>query len=357
VSASAGGSVSLDGGNVSTTGTGAAGFGVSAGTIPATNIVAQTSGASAPAGTVSNGGSLTLNGGSVTTLGAGSVGFLVTGPAVTANTLQLSNTPVSSAADAFNVQGGTGNISINGASVTSNNGVLLNTLASGTTAMTATAAQLTGAVITDSASGSSANVTLQNNTSWAMTGSSNMSNLVNDGSTITFAAPTGDPTQLASYKTLSTINYTGTNGNIVLNTYFGTDGSPSDQIIINAGQAAGITQLVFHNTNGPGQITAGQLVIGTSALNGGTTGVLVTMPLPTPAFVVSGRQAVLQGVPLSANAIAAGTAVLAEIRDNAGAVVVSGLTVGTSAADIIIGSTGIAVNETVTCSGGTITHP
>ena len=46
-----------------------------------------------------------------------------------------------------------------------------------------------------------------------MTGSSNVTSLVNaDTSTIVFSAPVGDPTQLASYKTLTTVNYTGMGG-------------------------------------------------------------------------------------------------------------------------------------------------
>jgi len=59
-----------------------------------------------------------------------------------------------------------------------------------------------------------------------MTGNSNLSNLVNDPSKIVFTPPSGDPTLLASYKTLGTMNYTGLGGRIVLNTFLGTDGSP-----------------------------------------------------------------------------------------------------------------------------------
>jgi hypothetical protein len=105
-----------------------------------------------------------------------------------------------------------------------------------------------------------------------------------------------------------------------------------------------------------GTATAGQLVIGTSALSGGT-GVLCTITLPATAFVVSGSVATLQGTPLSATATATGTAALAEIRNNAGTMVVSGLTVGTTAADIILNSTSITSTQTVTITApSTITH-
>ena len=104
-----------------------------------------------------------------------------------------------------------------------------------------------------------------------------------------------------------------------------------------------------------GTATAGQLVIGTSALSG-ATGVLATIALPATAFTVSGAVATLQGVPLSVAASASGTAALAELRNNAGTTIVSGLTVGTSATDIILGTTTITSGGTVTITSGTITH-
>jgi len=104
-----------------------------------------------------------------------------------------------------------------------------------------------------------------------------------------------------------------------------------------------------------GTATAGQLVIGTGALSGGT-GVLATIALPATAFTVSGTVATLQGVPLSATASATGTAALAEFRNNAATTVISGLTVGTSGSDINLNSTSITSGQTVTITAGTITH-
>lgn len=100
---------------------------------------------------------------------------------------------------------------------------------------------------------------------------------------------------------------------------------------------------------------AGSLVIGTSALSG-ATGVLATIPLATTPATVAGSVLTLAGVPLSATASATGTAALAELRDSTGAVIVSGLTVGTSGADIIISSTAITSGQTVQVTSGTITH-
>lgn len=104
-----------------------------------------------------------------------------------------------------------------------------------------------------------------------------------------------------------------------------------------------------------GTATAGSLVIGTSALSG-ATGVLVTIPLSTTPFTESGGVITLQGVPLSASPSAGGTAAKAELRTNGGTVIVSGLTVGTSSADIIVNTTTVATGVPVQVSSGTITH-
>ena len=104
-----------------------------------------------------------------------------------------------------------------------------------------------------------------------------------------------------------------------------------------------------------GTATAGSLVIGTSALSG-STGVLATVTLSATPGTVAGSVLTLSGVPLSATASATGTAALAEFRNNAGTVIVSGLTVGTSATDIIINSTAISSGQTVQVTSGTITH-
>jgi hypothetical protein len=104
-----------------------------------------------------------------------------------------------------------------------------------------------------------------------------------------------------------------------------------------------------------GTATAGQLVIGTSGLSG-ATGVLATIALSATPGTVSGAVLTLSGTPLSVAASASGTAALAELRNNAGTTIVSGLTVGTSASDINLTSTSITSGQTVTVTSGTITH-
>lgn len=101
---------------------------------------------------------------------------------------------------------------------------------------------------------------------------------------------------------------------------------------------------------------AGSLVIGTSALSG-ATGVLATITLNTTPATVSGDVLTISGLPLSATASATGTAALAELRNNAGTVIVGGLTVGTSGTNVIISNTAITSGQTVQVTAATITHP
>lgn len=108
---------------------------------------------------------------------------------------------------------------------------------------------------------------------------------------------------------------------------------------------------------GSGAGAQGTLVIGTSALSG-ATGVLASVTLPNPSGSESGGVLTLLGVPLTAIASATGLARLAELRNNAGTVIVSGLTVGEagSGADVIIGEENIVAGQTVQVNSGTITH-
>lgn len=112
---------------------------------------------------------------------------------------------------------------------------------------------------------------------------------------------------------------------------------------------------------GSGGGSTGDIVIGTSALSG-STGVLVTIPLALPSATKSGGVLTLAGTPLSAAAGASGTAAKAEIRNDAGTVIISGLTVGgtaegtASGKDIVLAASTISSGQTVTLTSGTITH-
>jgi outer membrane autotransporter protein len=104
-----------------------------------------------------------------------------------------------------------------------------------------------------------------------MTGSSNVTELVNDTSSVLFAAPTGDAAALSSYMTLTAVRYRGANGAIGLNTFLGSDSSPSDRLVIDGGQGTGTTTLRFTRSGGLGALTTGNGILVVDAINGATT--------------------------------------------------------------------------------------
>lgn len=115
------------------------------------------------------------------------------------------------------------------------------------------------------------------------------------------------------------------------------------------GQSAGVSV--------DGRSSFGLLVIGTSGLSG-ASGVLVTFTLAKPSFTISGKTATLvAGGGIAATPSANGTAALAELRDSDSNTVFSGLTVGTSAADVIVSSTGLLTSVACSLVSGTLTVP
>lgn len=99
---------------------------------------------------------------------------------------------------------------------------------------------------------------------------------------------------------------------------------------------------------------------GAATLEIGTTGmasVLVTFTLSDPAGTVSGDTLTGSGMPKSATAGNSGTAAEARLKDSTGTVVVSGLTVNTSGANVIISpSTTITSGQTCNLTALTLTH-
>ena len=88
--------------------------------------------------------------------------------------------------------------------------------------------------------------------------------------------------------------------------------------------------------------------------------ILVAIPLSDPSFSRAGTKPntalTMLGVPKSANASNTGTAAVARIKEGGGTTIADGLTVGTSATDIILNSTSITSGQQVSISSGTITH-
>ena len=113
---------------------------------------------------------------------------------------------------------------------------------------------------------------------------------------------------------------------------------------------------VLKNTRLDAVITAigaaGELEIGTA----GMASVLATIALANPAAPASSGGVLTFTMPQSdVSADATGIAAEARITDGTGNVI-TGLTVGTAATDIILGSTSITIGQTVTMNSAIITH-
>jgi len=132
------------------------------------------------------------------------------------------------------------------------------------TTVTASGATLNGAALTEP--GASSSVSLTNGTLWNLTGNSNVTSLDNASSLIQFTSPVG-----SAYKTLTVTNYAGQGGTIGLNTFLGGDGSPSDKLVVEGGNASGNSLLSIRNTLGQGAITTSNGILVVDAVNGGTT--------------------------------------------------------------------------------------
>lgn len=97
----------------------------------------------------------------------------------------------------------------------------------------------------------------------------------------------------------------------------------------------------------------GLLEIGTS----GMATVLAQFILADPCGTVSGGVLSFSGFPNSdASANATGTAAAARIRDSNSVDIITGLTVGTGSADIVLDSVSITSGQTVTLNSAAITH-
>jgi len=136
------------------------------------------------------------------------------------------------------------------------------TVVPGLADVTATRSTLTGSAFT--AVGSVSNLTLVDST-WNLTGNSNVTNLVNDPSIIDFSAP-----QNGAFKTLTVVNYSG-DGTLALNTVLGDDDSPSDTLVVDGGTASGPGLITIKPAGGEGAVTVANGILVVDAINGATT--------------------------------------------------------------------------------------
>ncbi|CAM5210198.1 Autochaperone domain-containing protein OS=Bosea thiooxidans OX=53254 GN=SAMN05660750_05122 PE=4 SV=1 [Bosea thiooxidans] len=193
-----------------------------------------------------DGGDLTLQNGTVSVTGAAATGIWMEAAATaTAASVNLSNATLTSSGDGIVVRGGTNTVNLTNTTLNNASGLAIdvgpNGAASAVLNATLDNSRMSGRTVNSLSTAS--NLVLRNGSLWTMTGSSELTNLTNSASTINFTAPSGDPALLASYKTLSVQNYIGAGGTIGLNTYLGSDASPSDRLLVSGGTVSGTSVL------------------------------------------------------------------------------------------------------------------
>ena len=183
--------------------------------------------------------------------------------------------------DAISVDGAVATITaMNGTTISSGSGNLVSAANLSNVALIVDNSSLTGNLIADAASVANGqllnssqltgaiqswhDLSVDATSSWTITANSNLTGTVTNAGLVEFTAP--DP-----FKTLTTRNYVGVGGTLGLNTYLGSDGSPSDKLIINGGTATGNSLLRIANAGGPGALTTANGIQVVSAINGATT--------------------------------------------------------------------------------------
>lgn len=111
------------------------------------------------------------------------------------------------------------------------------------------------------------NATIDATSLWTVPSDSLVTQTLRNAGRIEFTAPVG-----GVHKELWTRDYDGTGGTLAVYTYLGTDGSPSDKLILNnGGRAQGAGLLEVTNTDGPGDLTYGNGILVVQAIDGATT--------------------------------------------------------------------------------------
>lgn len=101
---------------------------------------------------------------------------------------------------------------------------------------------------------------------------------------------------------------------------------------------------------------AGKIELGTSSM-GSTLATITLSGTSTSGATISGSVLTFVGFPKTVAASAGGTLAASRVRTSASADVITGLTVGTSASDVIVDNTSVANGQNVTVAASpTITH-
>lgn len=174
-----------------------------------TGSLVSTQGADADAVRVSaNATRFSATGATLQTAGANAQGLHLTGTAgAAAKSFTLVDSTITSAqADAIRLTQGPAVVSLTGSSVTGGNAAInIGATSAATADIAASATLIHGRVLTQP--GSTANLSMSNDSNWVMTGNSTVTTLANNDSLIDFTPP-----QAGTYKTLTVQNYSGVCG-------------------------------------------------------------------------------------------------------------------------------------------------
>lgn len=135
---------------------------------------------------------------------------------------------------------------VNNSLVVADTGALWRVSGSAMGEMNVDASTIRGYITTDAGftrAGAVSSLSLNNASTWNMLSNSNVTNIVNNNSTINLKSPI-----MGSYNRLVTNNYNANNGTIMLATFIGGDDSPTDVLEINNGQALGNTMIDITTT-------------------------------------------------------------------------------------------------------------
>lgn len=250
-----GAQVTMNGGSVTTTGDLAHGLfsvgrrGMTGASLMVNDVSVRTSGINSQGAWVRGGSNLTIASGSrITTTGLGAAALFASAYDANPSTVTVTHSMLESMRDAgIRTNGTTLNASFTGSSLSG------------------------GAALTDISSGSTSNVTLQNNSLWTVTGNSNLTSLTNGG---TVSAVDNAPGTTLTV----TGPYVGHNGILKLSTALGGNDSASDRLILSGptAVASGNTSVQITNINGLGGLTTGNGIELISAIGGATTSAQTT---------------------------------------------------------------------------------
>ncbi|AKA25469.1 autotransporter outer membrane beta-barrel domain-containing protein [Pseudomonas chlororaphis] len=242
------------------------------GTVSLDNVTASTTGDNTHVLTTLDGGNIAVRTGSLVAAGANSSALLATAADTSSvSNVVLSNTQVSSTAEAFRVDGARLNLTLNSTSVTAGSGVLLNAMANtssqgATTQFNLINSQLSGDINSDSMSNTSVNlaqntlltgtirqgsgVTIDANSRWNMTGSSSIGALNHSG-TVVFENTPG-------FKTLTLAGDLTGHGQFQMNADLSVH---QGDLLVIQGQASGDHTLIIADTGKEPDQSGGHLTV------------------------------------------------------------------------------------------------